>query len=62
MFSKGQLIFASFFAIGFIGLMFWSYKKDIKLHQFYYKKVWIVAIGIFLAIALFATITFWLHK
>ncbi len=62
MFSKGQLIFAAFFAIVFIGLMIWSYKKDIKLHQFYYKKVWIVAIGIFLAIALFATITFWLHK
>jgi hypothetical protein len=61
MFSKGQLIFALIFAIAFIILMVWSYRKDVKLHQLYYKKVWIVALGIFLAIALFATITFWLH-
>ena len=61
MFSKGQLIFALIFAIAFIILMVWSYRKDVKLHQLYYKKVWIVALGIFLAIALFAAITFWLH-
>ena len=61
MFSKGQLIFAAIFAITFISLMVWSYRKDIKLHKIYYTKVWIVALGIFLAIALFATLTFWLH-
>jgi hypothetical protein len=61
MFSKGQLIFAAIFAIAFISLMVWSYRKDIKLHKIYYTKVWIVALGIFLAITLFATLTFWLH-
>lgn len=61
MFSRGQLIFAAIFAVSFIILMVLSYRKDVKLHKLYYKKVWIVALGIFLAIALFATITFWLH-
>jgi len=62
MFSKSQLIFAALFTVVFIALMIWSYRKDIKLHKYYYKNVWIVALGIFIAIALFATITFWLHK
>jgi hypothetical protein len=62
MFSQGQLIFAGIFAAVFIGVMVWSYRKDIPLHKFYYKNVWIVGLGIFLAIALFALITFWLHK
>jgi len=61
MFSKGQLIFGLIFAIVFIILMVWSYRKDVKLHRLYYKNVWIVALGIFLAVSLFATITFWLH-
>ncbi|MGB5321451.1 hypothetical protein [Lutimonas sp.] len=61
MFSRGQLIFAAIFAIAFIILMVWSYRKDIKLHRIYYNKVWIVALGIFLAIALFAALTFYLH-
>jgi len=62
MFTKGQLIFAALFAIVFIGIMIWSYRKDIKLHKFYYKNVWIIAVGIFIAIALFAVLTFSLHK
>ncbi len=62
MFSKGQYIFGAVFAIFFIGAMIWSYRKDIKLHQFYYKNIWIIAIGIFIAIALFAILTFSLHK
>ena len=62
MFSKGQYIFGAIFAFLFIGAMIWSYRKDIKLHQFYYKNVWIIAIGIFIVIALFAILTFSLHK
>ncbi|MCF6223006.1 MAG: hypothetical protein L3J34_04685 [Flavobacteriaceae bacterium] len=62
LFSEGQLIFAAFFAIVFIGLMIWSYRKDIKLHKYYYKNVWIVALGIFIVVTLFAVLTFWLHK
>ncbi len=41
--------------------MIWSYRKDIPLHKTYYNKVWVVALGIVLVIALFAVITFWLH-
>jgi hypothetical protein len=37
MFSQGQLMFAAFFVIAFILLMFWSYRKDTKLHQIHYK-------------------------
>jgi len=62
MFSKGQLIFGAIFAVIFIGIMIWSYIKDIKLHKYYYKNVWIVALGIIIAIAIFATLTFSLHK
>lgn len=61
MFSKGQTIFALLFALAFVGIMIWSYRKDIPLHRTYYSKVWLVALGIFLVIALFAAITFWLH-
>jgi hypothetical protein len=61
MFSKGQIIFAALFALCFVGIMIWSYRKDIPLHRTYYSKVWLVALGIFLVIALFAAITFWLH-
>lgn len=62
MFSTGQLIFAVIFAVVFISFMIWSYRKDIQLHQYYYKNVWVVAIGIFLTVAFFAILTFWLHK
>ena len=61
MFSKGQIIFAGLFAAAFILLMVWSYRKDLRLHRLYYKRVWIVALGIALVIALFAAISFWLH-
>lgn len=61
MFSDGQLIFAGFFAIAFLVVMVISYRKDIKLHKTYYKNVWIVGVGIIIAIAIFAMITFWLH-
>jgi len=62
MFSTGQYVFGAIFATVFIGAMIWSYRKDIKLHEFYYKNVWIVAVGIFVAVALFAILTFSLHK
>ncbi len=55
------MIFAALFALAFVGAMIWSYRKDIPLHRTYYSKVWVVALGIILVIALFAAITFWLH-
>jgi len=61
MFSTGQQLFALFFIIAFTLLMIWSYRKDLKLHKKYYKKVWIVGLGIVLVIATFAIVTFLLH-
>ncbi len=62
MFSTGQKIFGLIFAIAFILIIIWSYRKDLKLHQLYYKKVWIVGISIIFVIGLFAILTFILHK
>ncbi|HHC79207.1 MAG TPA: hypothetical protein ENK46_04945 [Flavobacteriia bacterium] len=61
MFSKGQLIFLVFFVIVFTAGLVWSYRKDTKLHKIYYKKVWMVAVGILIVVAIFATLTFILH-
>ena len=61
MFSSGQKLFALFFIIVFVAVMIWSYRKDIYLHKIYYKKVWVVALGIIVVIAAFAIIAFALH-
>ena len=62
MFSSGQKLFALFFIIVFAAILIWSYRKDIYLHKIYYKKVWVVALGIALVITLFAAIAFFLHE
>ncbi|MCI2228944.1 hypothetical protein MC378_07175 [Polaribacter sp. MSW13] len=36
-FTTGRIIFMAFFIIAFIALMIYSYKKDIKNHERYYK-------------------------
>jgi cytochrome bd-type quinol oxidase subunit 1 len=61
MFTNGQLIFAGFFIVAFIILMIFSYRKDIKNHQKYYKNtalkvgIWlIVAVAIFSAIRIYS--------
>lgn len=61
MFSTGQLIFAAFFVVAFSIAMIWSYRKDIKIHKKHYKNTFIVVIGMFLIVAIFALITFSLH-
>jgi len=61
MFSKGQLIFAALFVIAFAILMFWSYRKDLKIHKKYYKNTYIIINAAFLIIALITLITFSLH-
>ncbi|MES2811877.1 MAG: hypothetical protein V4670_05335 [Bacteroidota bacterium] len=43
MLSKGQIIFAILFAISFIIIIIFSYRKDLKLHKQYYKgSIWIL--------------------
>ena len=36
-FTTGRIIFMIFFIISFITLMIYSYRKDLKIHQRYYK-------------------------
>jgi len=57
MFTKGQLIFAGFFVVAFIILMVFSYRKDIKNHQKYYKNTALkVGIWLIIAVAAFSAI------
>jgi hypothetical protein len=43
MFSKGQLVFGLLFAIVFAIIIFFAYKKDLKLHRKYYKgSLWVL--------------------
>ena len=37
MFSTGQWLFAGLFFIVFVGVIIFSYRKDLKLHRKYYK-------------------------
>jgi hypothetical protein len=56
MLSSGKLIFASIFAIVFIGAMIWSYKKDsisTKMHFKGASKTIIFILLLFLALFLF---------
>lgn len=36
-FSTGRIIFILFFVIAFTSVLVWSYKKDIKNHERYYR-------------------------
>ena len=36
-FTTGRIIFMIFFIVSFIALMIYSYRKDIKSHERYYK-------------------------
>ncbi|WP_405608147.1 hypothetical protein [Polaribacter sp. Asnod1-A03] len=60
-FSTGRIIFMCFFITAFIALMIYSYRKDIKNHERYYKnagkKVLIyggLIIAVFVAIRILA--------
>jgi preprotein translocase subunit YajC len=60
-FTTGRIIFMIFFITAFIALMIYSYRKDIKSHERYYKnagkKVLIyggLIIAVFVAIRLLA--------
>ncbi len=54
MLSTGQIIFALLFAIGFIVIIIFSYKKDKDLHRKNYKGVqWVVLAFIIFILLLF---------
>jgi len=54
MFSKGQLIFAIIFIIGFTGIITYTYFKDREIHRLYYKKTYIILLIFLLFIATIA--------
>ncbi len=61
MFSKGQLIFGVLFAIAFIIVLAYTYRKDLKLHKTHYKgTLWVLVafisfIGMIVAIKVIFT-------
>lgn len=58
MFTTGQLTFGILFAIAFVIVMIYTYRKDMKLHRKYYKgSVWIL-IAFIAFIALIGVIKF----
>lgn len=55
MFTKGQWIFGILFALVFIGVLIYTYRKDLKLHKKYYKgSIWVL-IGFITFIAFIVT-------
>jgi hypothetical protein len=60
MFSKGQIIFGILFAVVFAVILVIAYRKDLKLHNKYYKgSVWVL-IAFFAFIGAIAAIKFFL--
>ncbi|MBO6607605.1 hypothetical protein [Psychroserpens sp.] len=58
MFTTGQWTFGILFAIAFIVIIFFAYRRDLKLHRRYYKgSVWVL-IAFIAFIAMIATIKF----
>lgn len=54
MFSTNQLIFAVAFVVAFVGVMIYSYMKDKKMHdQFYKGRIWVLVAFIGFIVALF---------
>ena len=54
MFTTGQIIFAGLFFVAFVVVIFFSYRKDLKLHRKYYKGTLYILLGFIIFIALFS--------
>jgi hypothetical protein len=62
MFSTGQWIFSIFFVIAFIIIMVISYRKDLKLHEKYYKRSYLILIGFLVFVGLLVAIKYALKQ
>lgn len=51
-FTTGQIVFAVLFFLAFVVIIFFSYRKDLKLHRKYYKGTFYILIGFLLFIGL----------
>ena len=61
MFTKGQLVFGVLFAIAFVVALIYAYRKDIKLHNKYYKgSLWVLIA--FISFILFIMAIKWLFQ
>lgn len=61
MFTKGQLVFGILFAIVFIGVLIYAYRKDIQLHKKHYKgSIWVLIA--FISFILFIVTIKWLFQ
>ncbi len=58
MFSKNQVIFGVLFFIAFVVIVTFQYRKDLKIHQIHYKKIYQVLLAFFLFLALLFTLKF----
>lgn len=61
MFSKEQWIFAGFFVVAFTIFLIISYRKDLKIHQKYYKGSFYVLLGFFLFVIFLFGLKEFLH-
>ncbi|MGB7786359.1 MAG: hypothetical protein WBL27_09680 [Salinimicrobium sp.] len=52
MFTNGQLVFAGVFFIAFVAIIFYTYRKDLKLHRKYYRGTFVILIVFLLFVAL----------
>lgn len=62
MFSTGQIIFACIFAVGFVVILFFAYRKDKRLHLKNYKGVKWIALIFFLFIVLLFILKYFLKN
>jgi hypothetical protein len=62
MFTSGQLIFAVLFFLTFVGVMIWSYRKDLKLHQKHYKGSYWVLVALIVFFSLIYTLKSLIYK
>ncbi|RLD27186.1 MAG: hypothetical protein DRI75_10155 [Bacteroidetes bacterium] len=58
MFSKGQIVFGILFAIAFIIILIFAYRKDANIHRRYYRGTVWVLIGFISFLAMIAAIKF----
>lgn len=52
MFTTGRILFTLFFMLLFVGMLVWSYRKDLKTIKFHYKKTYLVLLGLLTFLAL----------
>lgn len=59
MFTTGRIVFTVLFIVGFVGIMIWSYRKDLKINRKHFPGAYRILIGILLIfIALFFLVKF----